>query len=60
MLELQQIVEDFAKGIELAAYGDHAIDVAYCRMDMCLVGMDETADHFRKPTNPLRIDAWRT
>lgn len=33
---------------EMAAYGDPAIDVAYCRMDMCLVGMDEAADHFLK------------
>ena len=33
---------------EMAAYGDPAIDVAYCRMSMCLVGMDEAADHFLK------------
>ena len=33
---------------EVAAYGDPAIDVAYCRMDMCMVGMDEAADHFLK------------
>ena len=33
---------------EMAAYGDPAIDVAYCRMDMCQVGMDDAADHFLK------------
>ena len=31
---------------EAAAYGDPAIDVAYSRMDMCMVGMDEAADYF--------------
>ena len=31
---------------EAAAYGDPAIDVAYCRMDMRLFGMYEAADHF--------------
>jgi len=31
---------------EEAAYGDPAIDVAYCRMDMFQGGMDEAADAF--------------
>lgn len=31
---------------EEAAYGDPGIDVAYCRMDMFLSGMGETADEF--------------
>jgi aminoglycoside phosphotransferase (APT) family kinase protein len=31
---------------ETAAYGDPAIDVAYCRMDMCMVGQFEAADCF--------------
>lgn len=31
---------------EEAAYGDPGIDVAYCRMDMFLLGMSEAADEF--------------
>lgn len=31
---------------EEAAYGDPAIDVAYCRMEMCLSGMGHVADEF--------------
>lgn len=31
---------------EEAAYGDPGIDVAYCRMEMCLSGMGEVADMF--------------
>jgi aminoglycoside phosphotransferase (APT) family kinase protein len=31
---------------EEAAYGDPASDVAYCRMDMILLGMPEAADEF--------------
>lgn len=33
---------------EEAAYGDPGIDVAYCRMDMVLAGMDDAADIFLK------------
>jgi aminoglycoside phosphotransferase (APT) family kinase protein len=33
---------------ETAAYGDPAIDVAYCRMDMSMVGLFEAADCFLK------------
>jgi aminoglycoside phosphotransferase (APT) family kinase protein len=33
---------------EEAAYGDPGIDVAYCRMDMCLSGMGYMADEFLK------------
>lgn len=31
---------------EEAAYGDPGIDVAYCRMELCLSGMGEVADQF--------------
>ncbi len=31
---------------EEAAYGDPGIDVAYCRMDMVLSGLDQAADEF--------------
>jgi HEAT repeat protein/aminoglycoside phosphotransferase (APT) family kinase protein len=31
---------------EEAAYGDPAIDVAYCRMELCLSGMGPVADEF--------------
>ena len=31
---------------EEAAYGDPAIDVAYCRMEMCLSGVGRVADEF--------------
>lgn len=31
---------------EEAAYGDPAIDVAYCRMDMILLGLHQAADEF--------------
>jgi aminoglycoside phosphotransferase (APT) family kinase protein len=31
---------------EEAAFGDPGIDVAYCRMDMFLLGMREAADEF--------------
>ena len=33
---------------EDAVYGDPAIDVAYCRMDMWMAGMEDAAGHFLK------------
>jgi aminoglycoside phosphotransferase (APT) family kinase protein len=49
---LWQAGRDFAPRIvavvdwEEAAYGDPGIDVAYCRMDMLLLGYSEAADEF--------------
>jgi len=31
---------------EMASYGDPAIDVAYCRMDMRMTGLEEASGHF--------------